>query len=83
MRYRIATISVAWAVALLATWAVPALAGLEVTSLGRLQPPLPARDEQGGTDRKWLRVQKDLGLDPDRVVIRQTCPRPGCRPSAG
>ncbi len=46
-------------------------AGLKVTSLGRLEPPLPARDEQRGTEAKWRRVQKDLGLDPARVVIRQ------------
>jgi hypothetical protein len=47
-------------------------AGLEVTSLGRLEPPLPPRDEQRGTEAKWRRVQKDLGLDPARVVMRQS-----------
>ncbi len=48
-----------------------ALAGLEVTSLGKLSPGLSSHDEDNGTSAKWAKVQADLGLDPSRVVARQ------------
>ncbi len=48
-----------------------ARAGLKVMPLGKLNTKLGPRDEQGGTERKWRRVRKDLGIDPARVAVRQ------------
>jgi hypothetical protein len=44
---------------------------LEVTSLGRLEPGLPAHEERSGGEKKWRRVKDHLSLDERRVVARQ------------
>jgi len=56
---------------LLASASGMAWAGLEVTSLGRLRPGLTKEDEARGSNRKWLAIVQQFGIDPNRVVVRQ------------
>ncbi len=55
----------------------PVRAGLEVTALGKLDPTLPARDEQKGSERKWRAVVRQLPIEERRVVVRQVAANTG------
>jgi hypothetical protein len=45
--------------------------GLEVTSLGKLEPGLSRHDELSGTELKWTKVRDVLGESADRVLVKQ------------
>jgi len=51
--------------------APPIVGELTVTSLGRLSPGLSPQDELQGTPSKWERVRQVLGVDAERVIIKQ------------
>jgi tetratricopeptide (TPR) repeat protein len=51
--------------------ASPSAGELTITSLGRIGPGLSPQDELQGTPGKWDRVRKVLGVDAERVIIKQ------------
>ncbi len=46
-------------------------ADLHISELGKLKPGLSARDEQLGTQKKWMKVRQLLGEHAERVAAKQ------------